>query len=150
MSVTVLDGRTPFRLTLASPAEVDGSGAVVITPANLASSAGEFTTADVSGDLTVGGTSTLTGAVSLGSTLTVASANTALRTLTVSQTADVTGLATLGTLSAGPAGQIAVNGTGIISLTLPTYADQTAAEAGGLVPPNAYVTPGGVVMVVMA
>lgn len=107
MSVGVLDGQSPFRITLASPAEVDGSGTVIVTAENLTATAGEFTSIDVSGDVTAGGdlavtgTSTLTGAVTTGAALTVgtnitaAGGTTALRALTVSQTAAVTGAVTM-------------------------------------------------------
>lgn len=141
MPVTVLDGRSPFRLTLASPAEVDSSGAVILTPANLVESAGEFATITTTGDVTVGGVLAVTGdaefsnGVNVAGTLSAPSGTTAVRALAAEQGVTAGGLLTA---------------SGGVLATLPTYADNAAAVAGGLATNRLYKTATGEVRIVVA
>lgn len=163
MSVTVLDGQTPFVLPLTIPAEVV-NGVIQLTPESIGTSgggAGAFTNVSASGTLSVTGISSLAGNVSVGGgrfavtaasgntsilgTLTVASAST-LGSLAVTTTATVgTTLSVTGAVTAGAAltvtGVLTANG-GITSV-LPTYANNAAAILGGLVANQEYKTATG-------
>ena len=122
----VLDSTIPFAITLPDTATV-ANGTVY---ADLSSYIGGAVTAAT---LAVSGESTLTGDVAVGSALTVAA------TTALSGTLDVTGTTTLGRLTT----------TNDVTMTLPTYATNVLAVAGGLAVGRVYKTATGELRIVV-